>query len=108
MMADREALHVYSERMFRSKYRLEVSCAIAELDGALYLRSIAEAAGLRDAQAFKAVQQLLELKLLVRLPDDPNSQAKYYDAVASAYWQFCIDLRAEVLAKSHELQPDTS
>jgi hypothetical protein len=44
----------------------------------------------------------------VRLPDDPNSQAKYYDAVASAYWQFCIDLRAEVLAKSHELQPDTS
>jgi hypothetical protein len=101
-MADIEKLREYSERMFRSRYWIEVGCAIAEEDGPVWLRGLAQQLGLPDARVHKPLQQMVSLGLLMPLPTPQGQQAKYYQRTSSIYWELLPKLAAEVEKQTTE------
>ena len=99
-----QALRRYSREMFRSDYRIEVGCAIAEADPPIvFVKGLAEVLALPDNRVQKEVKALERLGLLTALPRPGGQQRQEYQVVSSGFWAFLTGLAGEL--KSSALHP---
>lgn len=91
-----------------AQYRLEVGAAIADSDGIVCIKDLAQALGDPPGTAsVNAELKVLEAAgLLRRAPRERGERRVYLIRQESAYWAFCRELR-EITAQSRSRSPAT-
>jgi hypothetical protein len=86
-----------SKTLFGSQYRLELACAVADVEpGVFYVRQLAERVSLPDNVVLREIGHFCDAGLLERLDKVDGQQAVYYRRADSHFWALCLELRGEV------------
>jgi hypothetical protein len=93
--AEIEAIRSRSKTVFGGLYRVEVSMAILEADGAFFVKDLADDMGLDYPLVYSEVRKLLRAGLLRALPKVKGHQARYLEPMESVYWDLIPGLIAE-------------
>jgi hypothetical protein len=99
---DIDAIRKRSKSLFGGQYRVEVGAAIAEGDGLVCIKDLAQQLG--DPPGVGSVNAELKVLeragLLVRAPREPSSRKIYLIRQPSAHWDLCLELAGATPAES--------
>jgi hypothetical protein len=91
-------LRELSKELLGNKYRLEVAVAIARLEGSpFYAQSLVDDCGLRYPRVQEELKRLAAADMLIEQPPEQGGGSTvYYKAIASVYWQMCVQFHEEL------------
>jgi DNA-binding transcriptional ArsR family regulator len=110
VLYDPVAVQELSGFMFGQRYRLEVMLLIAESEGIVCLKELADALNVSPSNLQRPIKDLLAAGLLGALPPG-DSKRRFYQRVESSAWEFALELVARhelpsVRSSSHSSQAE--